>query len=300
MYIGWRKGLCVFNNVPLCMDPVPAVLCKPWFSCGMCCSVHRCECGCTVPGQVCTPCVLGFIMGGEKGDTGGRVGDREDVARGQSRQRCPCTAGVWLFRMALLRGQWDEGTYQLSHSGTGRRGQGQQQGPDFWVPWGHAAVFSVLRLCGTVLFKGARAHPSGPPPARRQVWVQAGRRQRVSRSHAWGGCQRRTLPQKQAGLGWVRCIGQVSCPGSVMLHPAAQKKADCPVLGVSQEVGSSSSLPGSGRLYAEKASPAFLALQPHTLPLAGAVGAPRAGQEQSWQHCGNTREMDSRGSRGGG
>lgn len=43
---------------------------------------------------------------------------------------------------------------------------------------------------------------------------------------------------------WVSCTGQTARPGSVTLHPAAQKKADCPVPGVSQEVGSSSSLPG--------------------------------------------------------
>lgn len=43
---------------------------------------------------------------------------------------------------------------------------------------------------------------------------------------------------------WVNCTGQTARPGSVTLHPAAQKKADCPVPGVSQEVESSSSLPG--------------------------------------------------------
>lgn len=65
------------------------------------------------------------------------------------------------------------------------------------------------------------------------------------------------------------CIGQIACLGSVTLHPAAQKKADCPVPSVSWEVGSSSSLPGLGRLYTEKASLAFLVPQTHALPWLG-------------------------------
>ena len=82
-------------------------------------------------------------------------------------------------------------------------------------------------------------------------------------------------------LGWVRCIGRISRPGSVTLQPAVQKKADCPVPGVSREVGSSSSLLGLGKLLVEKTSPAFHVLQPHALPPAGAARAPRAGREQS-------------------
>lgn len=152
---------------------------------------------CAMPGQVCAPCVLSFIVGGETGATGGRVGDREYVARGRSRQRCPGTAGVWVFRMAHLRGQWDEETYWLIHSGSGKRRWGQQQGPYFWVPWGHATAFSVSRLHNVVLFGGARAQYPGRLPARRQVWVQAGCRQHVPRGHAWGGCQHRMLPRKQ-------------------------------------------------------------------------------------------------------
>lgn len=71
--------------------------------------------------------------------------------------------------------------------------------------------------------------------------------------------------------------------------PAAQKKADCPVPGVSWEVGSSSSLPCLGKLYEGKASLAFLVLQAHTLLLAGAALAPCVGQEQeqNWQHAVN-------------
>lgn len=84
-------------------------------------------------GFVLPMCSASLLAGGETGDTGDRVGDREDVVRGRSRQRCPHAAGVWLFRMALLREQWDERTYWLIHSGSGRRGQGQQQGPDFKV-----------------------------------------------------------------------------------------------------------------------------------------------------------------------
>lgn len=91
------------------------------------------------------------------------------------------------------------------------------------------------------------------------------------------------------GLGWVHCIGQIACLGSVTLHPAAQKKADCPVPGVSREVGSCSSLLSLGRLYTEKASLAFLVLQLHTLALAGMAHTPLVGQEQSQQRSVNTR-----------
>lgn len=130
---------------------------------------------------------------------------REDVVRGRSRETCPCTASVWLFRMALLREQWDEGTYWLIHSGSGRREWGQQQAPNFWAPRGRAAAFSVLRLHNMMLFGRARAHHPGRLPARQQIWVQAGRRQRVPHGRAWGGCQHPTLPQKQPGEVWGGC-----------------------------------------------------------------------------------------------
>jgi len=44
--------------------------------------------------------------------------------------------------MALLRGQWDEVTYWLIHSGSGRRGWGQQRGPVFGPGdgWGGCAA----------------------------------------------------------------------------------------------------------------------------------------------------------------
>lgn len=52
-------------------------------------------------------------------DGGGTVGNKEGMAKGWSSQRFPHIAGAWLFRMALLRGWWDEGTYWLIHSGSG-------------------------------------------------------------------------------------------------------------------------------------------------------------------------------------
>jgi len=39
--------------------------------------------GCTAPGRACAPRVLSFVAGGEGGDGGDSVGDKEDAARGQ-------------------------------------------------------------------------------------------------------------------------------------------------------------------------------------------------------------------------
>lgn len=93
--------------------------------------------------------------------------------------------------------------------------------------------------------------------------------------------------------GWVRCVGRISRRGSVTLQPAAQKKADCPVPGVRQEVGRGSSLaPGAGEALQRESIPGISSPSPRALPLVRSA----AGSKSRCKCEGTER----RGHRGGG